>query len=381
MADTNVYFSWTTSGDRFVDFVPLTAADLNDALDEISGGFDAVAAGIDPSAASGTSTTSLTIGTGTKSLTIQTGRALFAGQSVSVAYTTVPATKMLGTVTSYDSATGALVVEVVTTSGSGTYALWTVSLNILSGATLAANTFTAEQNQAKGADIASASTINLTTATGNLVHVTGTTTITAITLASGYDRTVVFDGALTLTHGASLILPGAANIVTAAGDVAIFRGDATATRCVSFRRASTDHEVTVTTGNGFGSTNTKIRRYTTAQRNVGTAITYADSAANGATFTINEAGLYEIYTLDTRTTGGLAFGVSVNSNQLTTSIDSITASHRVAYVNNLTNAEATPVTRVLRLAAGDVVRPHGDGAADSASAVTSVFSIKKICDV
>jgi hypothetical protein len=82
------------------------------------------------------------------------------------------------------------------------------------------------QNEVKGADIPSAATINLDAATGNLVHVTGTTTITAITLASGAERTVVFDGVLTLTHNATtLILPGNANIVTAAGDSMRVRGD------------------------------------------------------------------------------------------------------------------------------------------------------------
>lgn len=91
----------------------------------------------------------------------------------------------------------------------------------------------------KGADIASAATVNLDAATGEFVHITGTTTITAITLASGSYREVVFDGALTLTHNAtSLILPGGANITTAAGDRAGFRGDGTGNvRCVWYTKA------------------------------------------------------------------------------------------------------------------------------------------------
>ncbi len=79
-------------------------------------------------------------------------------------------------------------------------------------------------NTAQGADIASASTINLDTATGNTVDVTGTTTITAITLSAGRHRYVRFTGALTLTNGASLVLPTAANIVTVSGDYALFIG-------------------------------------------------------------------------------------------------------------------------------------------------------------
>jgi hypothetical protein len=90
-----------------------------------------------------------------------------------------------------------------------------------------------------GADIASAATINLDTATGMIVDVTGTVSITAVTLADGKMRTVRFTGALTLTNGASLVLPGSANITTVAGDMAIFVGYAAGVvRCVSFQKIS-----------------------------------------------------------------------------------------------------------------------------------------------
>jgi len=95
--------------------------------------------------------------------------------------------------------------------------------------------------QRHGSDVASAATVNLDTATGDLIDVTGTTTITAITLAEGRERTVRFTGALTLTHGASLVLPGAANITTAAGDFATFRGyGSSVVRCVSYTRAAVE---------------------------------------------------------------------------------------------------------------------------------------------
>lgn len=95
-------------------------------------------------------------------------------------------------------------------------------------------------NEAKGTAIASAATTNIGAATGNLVHITGTTTITAFdTVQAGTGRTLVFDGALTLTHDAgSLILPTGANIVTAAGDVAMFRSEGSGNwRCVGYMRA------------------------------------------------------------------------------------------------------------------------------------------------
>lgn len=63
--------------------------------------------------------------------------------------------------------------------------------------------------EAKSSNIASATTTNLATATGNEVHITGTTTITGLgTVTAGTAIDVIFDGILTLTHNAtSLILP------------------------------------------------------------------------------------------------------------------------------------------------------------------------------
>jgi microcystin-dependent protein len=96
-------------------------------------------------------------------------------------------------------------------------------------------------NTPQGADIVCAATINLETATGNVVDVTGSTgPVTAITLLQGHWRIVRFTGTPTLTNGASLVLPGAANIVAAAGDYALFVGYAAGVvRCMDFIRAAT----------------------------------------------------------------------------------------------------------------------------------------------
>ncbi len=94
---------------------------------------------------------------------------------------------------------------------------------------------------AKGSDIASATTTNIGAATGEFVDVTGTTTITGLgTIAAGIVRTVRFTGALTLTHnGTSLILPGGANITTAANDTAIFRSLGSGNwLCIEYKKQS-----------------------------------------------------------------------------------------------------------------------------------------------
>jgi len=75
-----------------------------------------------------TSTTSLAIGTGSKSLTVQTGKAFVVGQWVTISSTASPANWMHGQITAYTSGTGALVVNVGMTGGSGTIAAWTVAL-------------------------------------------------------------------------------------------------------------------------------------------------------------------------------------------------------------------------------------------------------------
>jgi len=93
------------------------------------------------------------------------------------------------------------------------------------------------RESAKGADIASASTISPSTTGGNYFVITGTTTINNIA-ASWVGRIVIlrFAAALQLTHSTSFSLPGAANITTAAGDIGVFiQDDSTPNwRCLSF---------------------------------------------------------------------------------------------------------------------------------------------------
>jgi len=74
----------------------------------------------------------------------------------------------------------------------------------------------------KGSTIASAATVDMATANGFVIDVSGTATITSLgTLSAGMQFLLRFTGACTLTHNAtSLILPSGANITTANGDAA-----------------------------------------------------------------------------------------------------------------------------------------------------------------
>ena len=70
-----------------------------------------------------------------------------------------------------------------------------------------------------GADIASASTVDLTAATGNTVRITGTTAITAFTMNAGQQMELVAVGALPLTYNATTMnINGGVSYTCAAGD-------------------------------------------------------------------------------------------------------------------------------------------------------------------
>jgi hypothetical protein len=83
---------------------------------------------------------------------------------------------------------------------------------------------------AEGAAVASAATTDIWGGDdGNTVHVTGTTTITSFGTApqAGAMRWVIFDGALILTHGANLNIPGGLDHTTIAGDACLVYADTT----------------------------------------------------------------------------------------------------------------------------------------------------------
>lgn len=136
-------------------------------------------------------------------------------------------------------------------------------------------------------------------------------------------------------------------------------------------------EVWVQSGNGHGSTNNKIRRFTTAVTNVGASITYADSATNGGSFTINKPGLYAIAYNDNDSNVS-QHGISLNSAQLTTNVGTITDSTRLSYiqadsaVTHYLVAQAT-----VWLTTNDVIRAHTNGGQGTTFGGTS-FRITRI---
>lgn len=138
------------------------------------------------------------------------------------------------------------------------------------------------RTNAKGSNIASASTTDIGASTdGDFIDVTGTTTITSLgTIAAGIVRTVRFTGSLTLTHNAtSLILPGAANIQTAANDIAVFRSLGSGNWiCESYPPQSGTYTPTLTAGSGFTSGTAQDAIYSRCGN-----VVHVDGAITGAT--------------------------------------------------------------------------------------------------
>lgn len=157
----------------------------------------------------------------------------FTGKTVTGGSYTSP------TITGSPTASGATWATIGTVNG-GTITGIT-DLAIADGGTGQSTAYAAKDAlTVKGADVASASTTDIGASTGEFIHITGTTGITALgTKTAGVLRDVVFDGILTLTHnGTSLILPGGVNITTAANDTARFRSEGGGNwRCMRYTRA------------------------------------------------------------------------------------------------------------------------------------------------
>lgn len=157
----------------------------------------------------------------------------------------------------------------------------------LAGGTFTGGTLTSALNEAPIVTLASASTVNIGAASANTISISGTTTITALgTIASGAVRQIVFQGVLTLTHnGTSLILPTAANITTAAGDIAEFVSLGSGNwRCTGYTRAS---GLALAGGGGGSAFSPVITESTTARTlaltDAGAFIRFTSASASACT--------------------------------------------------------------------------------------------------
>lgn len=147
--------------------VALAADQVALATAEVVAAAASAASAVSAPGTSATSATSLTIATGSQSLTVQTGKSIVVGMNVVIAATATPQTSWMGgIVTSYTTGTGALVVNVTKTGGSGTIAAWTISLAGIPATTTLAN-FNDAVSGVSPNNVTYASSLTPSTATAN----------------------------------------------------------------------------------------------------------------------------------------------------------------------------------------------------------------------
>lgn len=209
------------------------------------------------------------------------------------------------------------------------FSLWATDYNgAFTGAQLDTGVSYGTKAQTQATDIPSASTINLDTATGYLVDVTGTTAITAITLAQGAHRTIRFAGILTFTNSASLIIQGGANKTTAVGDMADCYGYAAGVvRCTYLKVSGGSNDPLAVTG---------VRKVTATGQTAAFTMTLPAGAIIDSILFAN--------TTANAVTGGMKVGISLGGTGVVTSIAVGANGYATASPNLRSGSLAAPVT-------------------------------------
>lgn len=185
-------------------------------------------------------------------------------------------------------------------------------------------------------------------------------------------------GTVTIDPNASQTLDGDTTVVlTTQYEAITFQSDGSNWLILNREKPYINSTVYLEGATGHGSTNTKIRIFTTAVEEVGNDITFTQNATDGASFTINTNGVYAVTYRDGKGSGSMAMGVSVNSAELTTNIQSITAANRID-LQNTPGPNAGRLATSRYFSAGDVVRPHSDGTGDETSILVVGFRITRL---
>ena len=134
--------------------------------------------------------------------------------------------------------------------------------------------------------------------------------------------------------------------------------------------------------NGWGSTNTFIRRFLNVRTNQGSDITYTDSATLGGSFTINTAGVYAI-SWDDNFGGQMWAGLTINDPAPAVGFLTMLSSNPanvIAQGLSVPNGTASGVAvgRTMYLPAGSVIRAHSDGNSAGALTAATHFTITRV---
>lgn len=130
-------------------------------------------------------------------------------------------------------------------------------------------------------------------------------------------------------------------------------------------------QLTLDAYTGHGLVDTAIMRFSTVIENYGNMFSENHSSGytsnKGLEITINRSGRYSFLFTNVVVSGGGKFGLSINSNQLSTSILTINSANRLVLIIGGTSGEIGLASATLYCKKGDVIRPHDDGAAPTAA--------------
>jgi hypothetical protein len=198
--------NFATRSDAFLGALAAFGAQINDAgaatyLNAVEANSSALEAIATATAITSTSTTSLTIGTGSRSLTVESGRAYVSGMPVRIGQTgaNVNVNFMDGTVTTYNATTGALVVNVTATGGSGTLSTWSIRVtgmaSVLSDLFVPQALFARSVRETMTSPAISAGTLTLDCSAGSVFNVTLNANVTTLSITNppvaGYSYTML----------------------------------------------------------------------------------------------------------------------------------------------------------------------------------------------
>ena len=245
-------------------------------------------------ALSGTSTTSVAVGAGAKTFATQTGKQFTAGMSVKVISQSAPLIWMAGDVTSYNSATGNLVVAVAVTNGSGTFSAWRI---VIAGVQGVAGTAPGILREAR------TSGTTLTQADkGRLIDITaGTFTQTfsaAVVLGDGWNVWLRNSGtgSITLDPNGTETIDGVAALTINPGETRLIQCDGAALRSIRIAPARPhlhvrDVKASGISGGASQAAGTDARTLNTIVRNTiaGASLSSDQITLPAGTYTIDAA--------------------------------------------------------------------------------------------
>lgn len=318
-----------------------------------------------------TSPTSWTIASsGTQVFGIPTGKSFVVGMTVKVASTASGQNWGLGDVTATTDTTVSVTFRAK--NGSGTFSDWTISQN--------AEISTLRTTR----DTRTSNTILSTADLGKYVEVTSGTFSQTFSASSALQNGffVTYEnagtGVVTLDPNGSETINGASTLTVYHGEIYHIMCDGSNLFAKRIGNNFGTQEVIVHTPNGYASTNTKRRRYTTTATSTGTDITYADSSTLGATFTINTPGVYSITRQEKfgSTTG--RGGLAVNASSGTSNYTTLAFAEKLGGLAVASSNSFSIVTVTREFAINDVIVAHDDGTLFDTTTDDAFMLVKRI---